>query len=148
MSIEITWLGHNAWSIHAGEHRVLLDPFLNDNPLSPVQGRAGRGRLHSRLSWPRRPRGRCRRDRRADGRDGHRHLRGVPMALGQGREERSRHEPWRRVRFSLRPRDDDAWPCTLLRCPMAAMPAIPAASFSPARGRRLISPAIRPCSPI
>jgi L-ascorbate metabolism protein UlaG (beta-lactamase superfamily) len=35
MAIEITWLGHNAWSIRAGEHRLLLDPFLNDNPLSP-----------------------------------------------------------------------------------------------------------------
>ena len=35
MSTEITWLGHNAWSIRAGEHRLLLDPFLNDNPLSP-----------------------------------------------------------------------------------------------------------------
>ena len=35
MSTEITWLGHNAWAIQAGEHRLLLDPFLNDNPLSP-----------------------------------------------------------------------------------------------------------------
>ena len=37
MSTEITWLGHNAWSIRAGEHRLLLDPFLNDNPLSPIK---------------------------------------------------------------------------------------------------------------
>ena len=37
MSTEITWLGHNAWSIRAGEHRLLLDPFLNDNPLSPLK---------------------------------------------------------------------------------------------------------------
>ena len=28
-------MGHNAWSILAGEHRLLLDPFLNNNPLSP-----------------------------------------------------------------------------------------------------------------
>ena len=35
MATEITWLGHNAWAIQAGEHRLLLDPFLNDNPLSP-----------------------------------------------------------------------------------------------------------------
>ncbi len=37
MSTEITWLGHNAWSIRAGEQRLLLDPFLNDNPLSPCK---------------------------------------------------------------------------------------------------------------
>jgi L-ascorbate metabolism protein UlaG (beta-lactamase superfamily) len=35
MSTEITWLGHNAWEIRTGEHRLLLDPFLNENPLSP-----------------------------------------------------------------------------------------------------------------
>jgi L-ascorbate metabolism protein UlaG (beta-lactamase superfamily) len=37
MATEITWLGHNAWAIQAGEHRVLLDPFLNENPLSPCK---------------------------------------------------------------------------------------------------------------
>jgi L-ascorbate metabolism protein UlaG (beta-lactamase superfamily) len=37
MSTEITFLGHNAWSIRAGQHRLLLDPFLNDNPLSPCK---------------------------------------------------------------------------------------------------------------
>ncbi len=37
MSTELTWLGHNAWSIRAGDYRLLLDPFLNDNPLSPVK---------------------------------------------------------------------------------------------------------------
>ena len=37
MSTEITWLGHNAWSIRAGEHRLRLDPFHNDNPLSPCK---------------------------------------------------------------------------------------------------------------
>jgi L-ascorbate metabolism protein UlaG (beta-lactamase superfamily) len=34
MSTEITWLGHNAWSIAAGQHHLLLDPFLNDNPVA------------------------------------------------------------------------------------------------------------------
>ena len=34
MSTEITWIDHDAWAIRAGEHRLLLDPFLNDNPLS------------------------------------------------------------------------------------------------------------------
>jgi L-ascorbate metabolism protein UlaG (beta-lactamase superfamily) len=37
MATEITWLGHNAWAIRAGEFRLLLDPFLDDNPLSPCK---------------------------------------------------------------------------------------------------------------
>ena len=37
MSPEITWLGHNAWSIRAGDHHLLLDPFLNDSRLSPIK---------------------------------------------------------------------------------------------------------------
>lgn len=34
---KITWLGHNAWSIDTGEHKLLVDPFLNDSPASPVK---------------------------------------------------------------------------------------------------------------
>lgn len=37
MPITITWLGHNAWSIDTGEHRLLIDPFLDDSPTSPVK---------------------------------------------------------------------------------------------------------------
>ena len=30
--IKITWLGHASWLIETTEHRILLDPFLTDNP--------------------------------------------------------------------------------------------------------------------
>lgn len=35
MAAEITWLGHNAWEMTIGKHRVLLDPFLDDSPVAP-----------------------------------------------------------------------------------------------------------------
>ena len=34
-----TWLGHGAWAIETGKHRLLLDPFLNDSPTSPVKAK-------------------------------------------------------------------------------------------------------------
>jgi L-ascorbate metabolism protein UlaG (beta-lactamase superfamily) len=37
MPTELTWLGHGAWSIVTGKHRILLDPFLDENPASPVK---------------------------------------------------------------------------------------------------------------
>lgn len=37
MSTELTWLGHGSWSIKTGGHSILLDPFLDDNPSSPVK---------------------------------------------------------------------------------------------------------------
>lgn len=37
MSVEITWLGHNCWSVKHGEHWLLIDPFLNDSPTAPVK---------------------------------------------------------------------------------------------------------------
>ncbi len=37
MATELTWLGHGTWLIVAGEHRILLDPFLDDNPLAPAR---------------------------------------------------------------------------------------------------------------
>jgi L-ascorbate metabolism protein UlaG (beta-lactamase superfamily) len=37
MTTTITWLGHNAWSIETGGKTILLDPFLNDSPTSPVK---------------------------------------------------------------------------------------------------------------
>lgn len=36
MSIKLTWLGHATWKMVAGEHTILLDPFLNDSPTAPV----------------------------------------------------------------------------------------------------------------
>lgn len=32
MSFEVTWLGHGSWSMKIGEHHVLLDPFITENP--------------------------------------------------------------------------------------------------------------------
>lgn len=36
MPIDITWLGHGCWLIAADEHRILLDPFLDDSPTAPI----------------------------------------------------------------------------------------------------------------
>jgi L-ascorbate metabolism protein UlaG (beta-lactamase superfamily) len=40
MATTITWLGHNAWSIEVAGTTILLDPFLNDSPTSPVKADA------------------------------------------------------------------------------------------------------------
>lgn len=40
MATELTWLGHGAWSIRSGEHTILVDPFLDDNPQSPLKADA------------------------------------------------------------------------------------------------------------
>jgi L-ascorbate metabolism protein UlaG (beta-lactamase superfamily) len=32
MATELTWLGHGGWAIDTGEHRLLLDPFLDECP--------------------------------------------------------------------------------------------------------------------
>lgn len=37
MATKITWYGHGTWGIESGEHRVILDPFFDDNPASPVK---------------------------------------------------------------------------------------------------------------
>ena len=37
MATELTWLGHGSWSIKIDDVNVLLDPFLDDNPSSPVK---------------------------------------------------------------------------------------------------------------
>jgi L-ascorbate metabolism protein UlaG (beta-lactamase superfamily) len=39
MATTITWFGHNAWSIEAGGNTILVDPFLDDSPSSPVKAR-------------------------------------------------------------------------------------------------------------
>ena len=37
MATQITWLGHNAWSIETAGKHLLVDPFLDTSPTSPVK---------------------------------------------------------------------------------------------------------------
>jgi L-ascorbate metabolism protein UlaG (beta-lactamase superfamily) len=37
MASQLTWLGHNCWSIVTGGHRIVLDPFLDDSPVAPMR---------------------------------------------------------------------------------------------------------------
>ncbi len=37
MSVKITWLGHSTFAILAGGHRLLVDPFLDQNDAAPVK---------------------------------------------------------------------------------------------------------------
>lgn len=37
MSLELTWLGHNTWRLKTPTHSLLIDPFLDDNPKSPIK---------------------------------------------------------------------------------------------------------------
>ncbi len=37
MSVRLTWLGHGCWLIETGATKILLDPFLNDQPTAPVK---------------------------------------------------------------------------------------------------------------
>lgn len=37
MATTVTWFGHNCWSIETAGTTILLDPFLNDSPTSPVK---------------------------------------------------------------------------------------------------------------
>lgn len=32
MSVSIAWLGHSVWYLESDGHRILIDPFLTDNP--------------------------------------------------------------------------------------------------------------------
>ncbi|HZN32707.1 MAG TPA: metal-dependent hydrolase [Pirellulaceae bacterium] len=36
MPTELTWLGHATWQLKTGEHTILVDPFLDDNPAAPA----------------------------------------------------------------------------------------------------------------
>ncbi|MGD9210272.1 MAG: MBL fold metallo-hydrolase, partial [Desulfobacteraceae bacterium] len=36
MSLQITWLGHACFLIDTGSDKLLIDPFIEGNPLSPV----------------------------------------------------------------------------------------------------------------
>ncbi|MEM1688145.1 MAG: metal-dependent hydrolase [Nanopusillaceae archaeon] len=35
--VKITWLGHSSFLIESKDTKILIDPFLNGNPLSPVK---------------------------------------------------------------------------------------------------------------
>jgi L-ascorbate metabolism protein UlaG (beta-lactamase superfamily) len=37
MAIEVTWLGHATWSVAAGSHTLLVDPYLDDNPAASAK---------------------------------------------------------------------------------------------------------------
>lgn len=37
MALSITWLGHSTWLIKSSNHRILIDPFLTDNPMAAVK---------------------------------------------------------------------------------------------------------------
>jgi L-ascorbate metabolism protein UlaG (beta-lactamase superfamily) len=37
MAINITWYGHATWLVDTGDHKILVDPFLDDNPAAPVK---------------------------------------------------------------------------------------------------------------
>ncbi|MEM7476161.1 MAG: metal-dependent hydrolase [Planctomycetota bacterium] len=36
MSVELTWLGHATWHLKTGEHQLIIDPFLTENPSASV----------------------------------------------------------------------------------------------------------------
>jgi L-ascorbate metabolism protein UlaG (beta-lactamase superfamily) len=40
MSVKITWLSHSCFTIVAGGHRLLVDPFLDQNDKAPVKAAA------------------------------------------------------------------------------------------------------------
>ena len=37
MATQISWFGHNCWSIETGGKTILLDPFLDESPTAPVK---------------------------------------------------------------------------------------------------------------
>lgn len=37
MATHLTWLGHNTWSLETGGYKVLIDPFVDDNPKAPIK---------------------------------------------------------------------------------------------------------------
>jgi len=37
MATQLSWLGHGSWLIQTGEHRIILDPFLNESPTAPIK---------------------------------------------------------------------------------------------------------------
>lgn len=39
MATELTWYGHATWLVQSGSHRIVVDPFFNANPSSPVKSK-------------------------------------------------------------------------------------------------------------
>src|SRR5258708_20199879 len=37
MALKLTWYGHSAFSLDIDGTKVLIDPFLSNNPLSPIK---------------------------------------------------------------------------------------------------------------
>jgi L-ascorbate metabolism protein UlaG (beta-lactamase superfamily) len=37
MKIGLRWFGHSTWMVNAGGSRILIDPFFDENPSSPVK---------------------------------------------------------------------------------------------------------------
>jgi L-ascorbate metabolism protein UlaG (beta-lactamase superfamily) len=37
MALSITWLGHSTWLIKSSNYRILIDPFLTDNPMATAK---------------------------------------------------------------------------------------------------------------
>ncbi|MBN2677367.1 MAG: metal-dependent hydrolase [Anaerolineaceae bacterium] len=37
MSFLLTWYGHSAFLLNVDQHRILIDPYLSGNPMSPVK---------------------------------------------------------------------------------------------------------------
>jgi L-ascorbate metabolism protein UlaG (beta-lactamase superfamily) len=37
MSVTITWLGHSCFALEGDGHRLLIDPYLNDNPVALIK---------------------------------------------------------------------------------------------------------------
>jgi L-ascorbate metabolism protein UlaG (beta-lactamase superfamily) len=34
MSVQLTWLGHATWLVESDEHKLIIDPFLTENPVA------------------------------------------------------------------------------------------------------------------
>lgn len=39
MPIEVTWLGHACFAVATENHRLIIDPFLDDNPSAPLKAK-------------------------------------------------------------------------------------------------------------
>lgn len=39
MAIEVTWLGHGCFALATSQHRLIIDPFLDDNPSAPIKAK-------------------------------------------------------------------------------------------------------------
>ncbi len=37
MSVEVKWLGHGSWLLTTKDHKILLDPFLDQSPTAPCK---------------------------------------------------------------------------------------------------------------